>query len=150
MTNNTLNTQATELLETTTIIRDNKKVQLLQKNAIIKTYLSELNDYINNNVELMINDKKVSYKRKLQLFKTNLLVSIKDEDKLTNNVYNVFNKCINKGITINILLSLSNEFKVYNRLSQLSNNTVSRLLKETITADNINTEYKILLDSKKK
>ena len=58
MTNNTLNTQATELLETTTIIRDNKKVQLLQKNAIIKTYLSELNDYINNNVELMINDKK--------------------------------------------------------------------------------------------
>ena len=53
MTNNTLNTQATELLETTTIIRDNKKVQLLQKNAIIKTYLSELNDYLNNNVQLM-------------------------------------------------------------------------------------------------
>jgi hypothetical protein len=150
MTNNTLNTQATELLETTTIIRENKKVQLLQKNAIIKTYLSELNDYINNNTELMMNDKKVSYKRKLQLFKTNLLSSIKDEDKLTNNVYNVFNKCINKGITINILLSLSSEFKIYNRLSQLSNNTVSRLLKETITIDNINNEYKILLDSKKK
>ena len=46
MTNNTLNTQATELLETTAIIRESKKVQLLQKNAIIKTYLSELNDYI--------------------------------------------------------------------------------------------------------
>ena len=80
MTNNTLNTQATELLETTAIIRESKKVQLLQKNAIIKTYLAELNDYINNNAELMINDKKVSYKRKLQLFKTNLLLSIKDED----------------------------------------------------------------------
>ena len=34
MTNNTLNTQATELLETTTIIRDNKKVQLLHKRML--------------------------------------------------------------------------------------------------------------------
>ena len=141
--NTNLNNLAKELLTHIEAKRKASKNENLLKNSIITIYFDTLNTYLKDE-QLTKNGLPLSQKAKISAFKSELLTSISDTDKLTNNIFSVFNQATMKknGLKIEKLRLLS--YADISKYSKLTNSYISKIdyklsIKDIILA--INNQY---------
>jgi hypothetical protein len=130
-----LQSSAKELLTTKLEKIELTKKELLQANSLSTNYLSDLYISIKD-----INNQKDKFKA-IRDFKSQLLVDIKDDNKVLNTVLSTLNKALKNSndTTINIL-KLS-DFNIVSKFSNLSNNNQKAI-------NNIDNLTKDILESK--
>ena len=142
-TTNNLNTISNHLLETIKAKKIATKNETILKNSIITVYFDTLNTYLKNEVTTK-NGLPLSMKAKISSFKIEIMNTIKDDDKLTNNVFSVFNQCTLKknGLKIEKLRLL--DYSTLSKYSKLTNSYIAKIdytlaIQDIITA--INNQY---------
>lgn len=137
-TTNNLNTISSQLLETIKAKKVATKNETILKNSIITVYFDTLNTYLKNEVTTK-NGLPLSMKAKISSFKIEIMNTIKDDDKLTNNVFSVFNQCTLKknGLKIEKLRLL--DYSTLSKYSKLTNSYITKIdytlsIKDIITA----------------
>ena len=140
---NNLNEISIKLLETIKAKKLATKNETLLKNSIITIYFDTLNNYLKEEV-LTKNGVPLSLEAKISSFKIEIMNTIKDDDKLTNNVFSVFNQCTLKknGLKIEKLRLL--DYNTLVKYSKLSNSYISKIdyklnIKDIVIA--INNQY---------
>lgn len=143
ITSNNLSTISSQLLETIKTKKVATKNETILKNSIITVYFDTLNTYLKNELTTK-NGLPLSMKAKISSFKIEIMNTIKDDDKLTNNVFSVFNQCTLKknGLKIEKLRLL--DYTTLSKYSKLTNSYISKIdytlsIKDIITA--INNQY---------
>lgn len=117
-------TTATELLNITIDIKNLQKEQLLKANELSTNYLSELYSITK---DITIEKDKF---RIIRNFKSNLLESISDTDKVLNTVLITLNKALKNSDdkTLNILKLC--DFSIVAKFSKLSNSNQKVIISE--------------------
>ena len=140
---NSLNNISSKLLETIKAKKLATKNETLLKNSIITIYFDTLNNYLKEEI-LTKNGLPLSIKAKISSFKIEIMTTIKDDDKLTNNVFSVFNQCTLKknGLKIEKLRLL--DYTTLSKYSKLTNSYIAKIdytlsIKDIIMA--INNQY---------
>lgn len=126
LTSNNLNEISLKLLETIKTKKLATKNETLLKNSIITIYFDTLNNYLKDEI-LTKNGLPLSIKAKISAFKIEIMNTIQDNDKLTNNVFSVFNQCTLKknGLKIEKLRLL--DYTTLSKYSKLTNSCISKI-----------------------
>ena len=144
-TNTNLQNKSTELLNIQLEKLQLKNTEILTLNSLVTIYLDECYKYIESNR----NEKK--YNSLVNEFKSKLLDSINDTDKLTNITFTVFNRVMKKtNLKLLVKLRLL-DFTTIKKYSLLNKNYTTKLnfdLSKDDLIENINELYKEMMDNK--